>query len=90
MTAPRKKPKQHAQSGQLGDAGLRIGVQELGDWEEPIPDREPQPPRPLATRTPAECRHLAERQRAGEELGLSDAFVSEWAPARPPGTATDS
>lgn len=37
----------------------------------------------IATRTPQECRELADRQAAGEDLGFSDAFVMQWA-SNPP------
>jgi len=78
MTAPRKKPKQHARTGQLGDSGIRLGVQYVDAPEPEPPPREPAPPPLLATRSEDECRALAQRQIAGEELGLSDAFVAEW------------
>ena len=82
MTKPRKKP-QWKQTGGVGNlaegVGLQVRVREM--WEEPPPPpREPTPPPRLATRSDSECRDLALRQRAGEELGLSDAFVDEWAP----------
>lgn len=70
-------PKAPFRNGGLADGGLRIGVRELVPEPEP-PPREPAPPPRLATRTDAECRELARRQRAGEDLGLSDAFVEEW------------
>ena len=35
----------------------------------------------IPTRTPQECAELANRQRAGEDLGFSQAFVDEWATA---------
>ena len=78
MTAPRKKPKPTPRSGVLGDAGIKLGVQYIDVPEEEIPDREPAVPPYRATRTPRECRDLARRQMAGEDLGLSDAFVAEW------------
>ncbi|MCO4772565.1 MAG: hypothetical protein KDA24_21210 [Deltaproteobacteria bacterium] len=78
MTKPRKKVKSLPRSGALGDAGIRLGVQYVGEPEEEIPDRVPVVPPRLDTRSPAECRELAARQKAGEELGLSDAFVNEW------------
>ena len=31
------------------------------------------------TRTPEECTALANRQKAGEDLGYSDEFVRQWA-----------
>ncbi len=79
MTAPRKKPKQHERSGALGDAGIRLGVQYVGEPEEEIPDRVPVVPPHRPTRSDEECRDLARRQLGGEDLGLSDAFVAEWA-----------
>jgi colicin import membrane protein len=33
----------------------------------------------LGTRSPEECRALADRQKAGEDLGYTDAFVRAWA-----------
>jgi len=81
MTKPRYKPKQHETTGMLGDGGIRLGVQYVGDYEEEPPPREPVVPSHKPTRSDAECRELARRQRAGEDLGLSDAFVDEWAPA---------
>jgi hypothetical protein len=44
----------------------------------------------MPTRTPEECRALADRQRAGEDLGFCDRFVREWkspAPGRATGTS---
>ena len=32
----------------------------------------------IPTRTPDECRQLADRQAAGEDLGYSDDFVRDW------------
>ena len=32
----------------------------------------------IPTRTPEECRDLADRQHLGEDLGFSDEFVAEW------------
>jgi|GEM_PF-7063086 len=83
MTAPRKKPKRLERSGQLGDGGIRLGVQYVDAPEPESPPREPAPPRPLGTRSDEECRALARRQQDGEDLGLSDAFVAEW--GEPPG-----
>lgn len=81
VTKPRKKP-QWKPSGGTGIAegvGLQVQVREM--WEEPPPPpRAPTPPPRLGTRSDAECRDLARRQQAGEDLGLSDAFVNEWAP----------
>ena len=36
-------------------------------------------PASRSTRTPEECQALADRQRGGEDLGFSDAFVKAWA-----------
>lgn len=32
----------------------------------------------IPTRSPDECRRLADRQAAGEDLGFSDEFVKTW------------
>ena len=79
VTKPFKKPewKPTGGTGMAEGVGLQVQVREM--WiEPPAPPRDPTPPPHRATRTAAECAELARRQQAGEELGLSDAFVAEW------------
>lgn len=81
MTRPRKKPewKPVGGTGIAEGMGFQVVSRDLSR-PTPEPPRTPTPGPNLATRSEAECRELARRQRGGEDLGLTDAFVSEWAP----------
>ncbi len=80
MTRPRNKPqwKPVGGTGVAEGVGFQVVSRDLSR-PEPTPPRTPTPGPNLATRSIEECRDLARRQRSGEDLGLTDAFVAEWA-----------
>ncbi len=80
MTRPRNKPKWMpvGGTGMAEGVGFQVTYKDLSR-PAPTPPRTPTPGPNLATRSEEECRDLARRQRAGEDLGLTDAFVIEWA-----------
>lgn len=80
MTKPSKKPTWQPTGGALiaEGVGFQLQVTEMGAPAPPPRRRKRQPPPALGTRSDDDCRELARRQRDGEELGLSEAFVEEW------------
>ncbi len=85
MSTFNKKPEWRPTGGALiaEGVGFQLKVTEMGGSAPPPKRRKPKPLPDPGTRSDADCLDLARRQHAGEDLGLTQAFLDEWSGVTP-------